>query len=236
MKNLSLLMEYELMMLGNQSSYNVSKKGDKPEKAEQNALLLLHYVFDDILGWTPEMVRDYLTNDLIDWLGLRRAIRKINFPPELDPAKDLFFVASVLYPKQIHYSKKELTLQVYEKLMTGKLRKYPKNFFSQAEGLTNLKICFAYAVSQKLCAYTTRDIYMFFTNPQKTDKFLKDANLNHVIYKYYEHAIEIFHDSLPESKKSELYYQYGQFIIEANKVKEIKKNGNKSKRERTAAQ
>lgn len=220
MENLSILMEYEKVLLGIRKNYKIAKKGEGPLVAEHNAIILFHYVFDDLLEWTPQMVRDYLTNDLINWLHLRRAVKKISFPPELDRDKDLFYIASVLYPDDIKYSKEDITLQAYERLLQGDLIKYPKKFFADEEGLRNLRICFNYAVGQKLCTYTTKELYLFFTNKVKTAKFLKQSMLTGIVKKNYEHPIDLLHEALPKNERSEFYYRYCKFLISKKETKE----------------
>lgn len=230
-------MEYENVLLGNQTVYMISKRGDNKAKVEESAAELFRYVFSDILQWTPQMVRDYLTNDLIDWLKLRRAYKKLHFPPELDPATDLFYVACILYPDEIHYSKKDITLEVYEKVLNGELVKFPKGFFSEQDGIDNLKICFSYAVGQEYFMLTKEELYERFRNKKGIDEFLSKWLLRNTVYKYFESALDLLHQTLPSEDQSDLFYQHGKFLLNVQETKEVmRKNANKYKRKRAKAE
>ena len=117
MKKISLLMDYESVMIERKTkkNYHVIRRDDEKEEGPQNAAFLLKYVFEVILGWTPYMVRDYLNNDIVQWLKLENAINKIPFPPELNKVDDLFYIATYLYPNIFPYKKEKYVLEIFEK-------------------------------------------------------------------------------------------------------------------------
>lgn len=49
--------------------------------------------------WTPEDLRDRLTPELATGMGLWPLIKRLPCPDELNPKKDLCFIAWALYPK-----------------------------------------------------------------------------------------------------------------------------------------
>ncbi len=223
-----MFIQYEDVLLGKRQSFQLVRREELEEKGIPNAIKMLRYVFDDLLGWTPEMVRDYLTLDLIKWLKVERAFNKIPFPPELDPKKDLFYVASVLYPDVITYRKKDFTLQVYEKVISGELKKYPKKFFNDDEGFKNIIICLRYCIAQELFSYTTEQVYELFSNPKKAAKFLTNARLKKYVDYYYSDYLDLLHETLTEEYRNSLFYNYYKFQREKNltieKIKEKKEN------------
>lgn len=216
--NYAICTEYENYILGNSNSYKIVKSNMNKGDVEERTLSLLRYVFEDLLEWTPQMVRDYLTWDLLKWLKLDIAIKKIEFPSELDPQKDLFYIAHILYPKEIRYRQKDFTLQVYDKVMKGEKRKFPKGFFSMKNGQNNLKICFLYCVQQNLYDLSLKEQYLYFSDVKQANDFIKKTNLRTAYYKYYKTILELFHDSLGDAA-SELYYQYARFLYEISLVK-----------------
>lgn len=214
----SAISEYEKYMLGHRNNYSVSSKKDNPQKKELNSLGVFRYAFEYVLGWTPEQIRDHISMELIEWLNLGRAYRKIIFPPELDPEKDLFYIAAKLYPNEIHYSRSEKILSVYQKILDKEKVKFPKNFFDGEDGLTALKICFIYYVKQKLCTLTNEELYKFFSDKPQADRFITEAKLKNHVSKQYTHAIDLLHESLPQKDRSELYYMYYKFRYEVSLV------------------
>ena len=218
--NISIRLDYENTLLGHQTTYKIAKKDADKGEINDRILSLLHYVFDELLEWSPTMVRDYLNWKVIEWLHLTPVVNKIEFPPELDSKTDLFYIASLMYPKEITYRKKDFTLQVYEKVMSGDLIKYPKGFFSSAAGIENLQICFRYAVRQKLFNKSLKELYLFFSDCQLARKFINDANLKLPYSKHYDSPLDLLHESLQGNEKSEFYYHYAKFKSSVKTAKE----------------
>lgn len=218
--NVSIRLDYENTLLGHQAAYKLSKKDTDRGEIDSRIHSLLHYIFDELLEWTPKMVRDYLNWNLIEWLNITSVINKIEFPPELDPQKDLFYVAALLYPDEVSYKKKDYVLQVYEKVLNNELNKFPKSFFTNAEGIKNLQTCFRYYVQQKLYDKNIKELYLYFSDRVRAKKFLVSSNLSLHYGKHYDRVIDLFHDCLNEGERSELYYHYAKFLLESSIVKE----------------
>ena len=127
MQNMGLLMEYEDILLKKRKDFSATYIGQNA--SQKDIKELFQYVFENLLEWTPEMARDYLTMDTIQKLHLMRPLRKLEYPPEINIDQDLFSVAWMVYPEQIHISRHELVLNVYQKVLSDKLIKYPKKFF-----------------------------------------------------------------------------------------------------------
>ncbi len=204
MSNIGLIMEYEDILLGKRKEFS-------PEYVGKNTIAkdireFLKYVYEDLLHWTPQMIRDYNNAELVKSLYLTKAIKKIPFPSELSADEDFFYVAKFLYPDIIRCSKKHLTLRVYERVLSGDLVKYPKKFFSDADGELNLNICFQYAVSQNLQVKSIEELYAYFSNKEQGIAFLKEARLYNPYVNYYEYPIDILHESLPSQQKNMLFY------------------------------
>lgn len=236
MKNISILIDYERVLMGTGTRYVITKKNLEKEQVQENAIMLLKFVFENLLEWTPEMIQTYLNTNLIKWLHLEHAINSLHFPPELDKKKDLFYVASALYPEKIHYAKREFTLFAYQKYLDHELLKFPKNFFSEAEGMENLKICFLYIVEQRLFDLNSRERYLYFSDRKQAMAFLKNAFLLKPARTYFEDAIDLFHASLPSHEKDELFFKYAKFLRESTEIKEELQNDNPNKRKKHKAQ
>ena len=216
--NFIICAEYENYLLGNSDGYKVVQSNMNTGDINNRVISLLKYVFEDLLEWTPYMIRDYISWDLIHWLKLDSAIKKVEFPVELDKDKDLFYIAHILYPDLISYRKRDYTLALYCKVMNKEKRKFPKNFFSDKNGQDNLKICFSYCVQQNLFDLSLKEQYMYFSNVTKSNNFLKKTGLRVAYYQFYTTVLDLFHDSLGENG-NELYYQYARYILGLNQTK-----------------
>lgn len=217
MNNIGLLMEYEDILLGKRKDFSSEYIGKATASKEMKELLT--YVYEDLLKWSPETIKIHNTPALTEALHLSRPIKKIDFPIGLDPSEDVFYVAHFLYPDKIHYSKKALVLRIYEKVLQGALAKYPKKFFSDAEGELNLNICFQYAVAQKLSIRSIEELYEYFSDRDKGITFLKKTNLYSAFADFYEYPIDILHESLPSFQQNLLCYMNGRLKSEIQAFK-----------------
>ena len=93
LENIGLLMEYEEILLKKRKDFTSSYMGKAT--LQKSACSVFRFAFEDILGWTPEMVRDYTTPELMNILHLRKPLNRIEFPPELDKRTDLFYLACI---------------------------------------------------------------------------------------------------------------------------------------------
>lgn len=213
MEETGVLMEYEQILLGNtidsRSKFTanyISKQAD-----EHYALHLLRYVFEEMLDWDPIVTREYLSGELIDKLKLRVVANSIQFPPELNPKTDYFYFAWKMYPDMVHVSRRELTLNVYEKVLQGKLLKYPKGFFLKLHGEVNKAICLNYAIEQYLHPNSIEETYKFFADKKKAVQFLTKYRMVDIYREQYSDPLDLLHDCLNSSQKDELLYQFYKF-------------------------
>ena len=167
MQNMGLLMEYEDILLKKRKDFSATYIGQNA--SQKDIKELFQYVFENLLEWTPEMARDYLTMDIIQKLHLMRPLRKLEYPPEINIDQDLFSVAWMVYPEQIHISRHELVLNVYQKVLSDKLIKYPKKFFLEADGEVNACICLLYAQCHSIFEYPIDFLHAALPDNQKNE-------------------------------------------------------------------
>ena len=220
-------MEYEDILLGKRKDFSSVYMGKNA--SQTNIKSILKFAFEELLGWTPETVRDYTDHNLIKALHLERPVKKLYFPPEVSRETDLFYLAGILYPETIHFSKKELILKVYQEVLDGKIAKYPKNFFTSSDGKLTACTCLYYALKQFLNITSIDELYAYFADRTQANAFLKRVRLKVPCDDIYEYPIDMLHDSLPETQRDELCYRFERFLAEMKdfKEKEVKKNENK---------
>jgi len=187
LKNVGLIQEYEKILLGKNKDF--SSVYIKHNAKESEVSELLKYAFCDILGFTPEDMRDYLSPELIKRMKLKKAIDKIDYPPEFKNEKysNLDYLASVVYPDKVKYTKKDIILSTYVKVLSGETR-FPKNFFTAYEHDVYFPICLFYAIDKNLRFKAIGDLYKFFSNKERGMKFLQKVKL-------YQPYRKVYHDS-----------------------------------------
>lgn len=76
--NFIICAEYENYLLGNSDGYKVVQSNMNTGDINNRVISLLKYVFEDLLEWTPYMIRDYISWDLIHYPLIFMSINRLN--------------------------------------------------------------------------------------------------------------------------------------------------------------
>lgn len=209
MKNHAALVEYEEILLGKRRVFSKIYVGNNTP--EREIIPVFKYAFS-LLGWSVRDIRDFTTLDILKALKLYRLYIHLKKPGEIDPEKDIFYLAYKIYPEVLGYSKRDTVLNTYEKVMNGLRSKLPKNFFEGSEGELNATICMQHQLS-KANFSDSEEMYKFFSDKKKGEAFLKKNKLDIFYKNVYGHPIDFLHESLPDEQKNEFYYYYYKFLI-----------------------
>lgn len=216
----SLLIDYEKVAINKKyKNYKVKQKDEEADEEIKNAVYILKYVFNNILEWSPTMVRDYFTPDIAEWLNLTNCTSKIPFPSELDKNKDFFYIASYIYPKEVPYKKKNIVLDMYEQERYKERPKFNKDFFNLANGKENYDICLRYILAERFINSEKEEIYAYFANNKQGRQFLRENNLLKPLSQHYDCVLEAVHNALNEADKDETLYYYYYLMSELKRKK-----------------
>lgn len=196
----STIYEYQKFLLGNRS---ISYSGFfelPPRAAESAAIVILKYVVEKLLRWSPEEMLYNFNKDIIKTFKLSRFIGFIPLPPEIRPT-DYFYYAHLLYPRQIHINERELTIMTYNRVLGQIQTKFPKGFFDDVKGRNRAITCLNYVLSNKVSFNSIEDMYEAFMG-ERGRAILKTYRLDHVQRRLWPSPIEYLHDSLAEEDKS----------------------------------
>ena len=150
-------------------------------------------------------------------MKLDKLLNKIRFPDELDPKIDLIYIVSLLYPDRIIVNEKDRILNVYKKVLSGKMMRLPKSFTAEPSGLLNACICLQYVLEQNYIFNSVEELYALFITPD-APKILKQYRLNNVQKDLFPFPIDYLHECLPDEQKSELlYHKYSLKLYEKNR-------------------
>lgn len=201
------LSEYNDVLLGKRKTFSSSimAKG-------QGAYLcaeLLRLIFKEYFHWTPEEVRDKLTPEIVRKMKLSPLIRRIPCPPELNPAKEVYYVAWYLYPWTKTTTTPELIVKLYNDVMTGAIKRFPSSYFDGNEGYIRARILFLTMVKEYLPPFKSlENMYAFFASPRGR-RCINDHKLIIPLRELYGTPLAYLHDSLsPAQKSEELYKKY----------------------------
>lgn len=220
MIDLNLITEYEQTLIGHRYSVFPTYFCYSDNSNEAMALSVMKYAFETYLRWSPEDIRDYLTMNILKLLKLDGLLKYIHFPIELNPDKDLYYLAWAIYPELNDYSCKDLTLNVYKNLMNKKIEKYPKEFFTGMDGMARACICLKYMIEQNLQFESVEDMYAFFAT-KEASVMLRKNKLESISKDLYETNVDYIHDALASSQKIEILYHFYKFCMMANEDPEL---------------
>ena len=207
-----ILIEYESMLLGKKRTISPFFFSGPQEADERKALEIFRYAFTTYRkNWDVRTLRDCISLDLIQKLQLKPFMKFIQFPPELDSEKDLFYLVWRLYPKSIHINRTDLTINVYKNLLAKKIQRFPKEFFSGTNGVIRAEICLKYMIEQFLAEENVENIYQLFAS-LKIIPILRKYRLLTVSSDLFSCPLEYFHASLPKTQKDEILYHYYNFL------------------------
>ena len=187
---------------------------------EKEAIVLFRYVFEKVLHWTPEDIRNNISMEIIEKLKLKKAYNQIIFPRELSRRSDCFYLAKKCYPDQIHgLNQDDIWRMEYMKVLDNKYEKFPKNYFSEAAGDLRAKVFLLYQLETQAKFRNKEEMYMFFADTPQAIKFLKSVKLKTPLDLLYASPLEYMHESLPESQKDEFLFKFAEFTQMDKKLK-----------------
>ena len=191
--DLEVISEYENMLIGKRKSIDPYYFAHRsPDANERTTLMLIRYVCETYLQWSPQKMRISLTMDVLKKWRLHYLLRHVRFRPEVDPEEDLGHIASMIYPDIIRVDDREICISVYERLLRGDIKKFPKDFFSGREGMNRVSFCLKYAIDNSQNFTSVDEMYRFF-GTNECLKFLRESRLAVHIKELFDAPITAFY-------------------------------------------
>lgn len=168
---------------------------------------ILEEIFTSYHKLNAEQVRDALTSDLVDAWGIRQFVEHIPCPPEIDRKNDYRFVAWYIWPKTKNVADTDLIKDMYYRILSGEMPRYPKKYFMGPMGRAKAKYIFQLMLEKFLSGHFTSitEAYVFFSRKTIAGKFLKEHGLLSPA-KIFNSPLEYFHYSLaPHQRDNSVY-------------------------------
>lgn len=208
----SLIMDYEEMLIGNCASVGIWHF-DLYSKSvcQQMVLSLIQYVSERYLRWTPIQLYNQFTIEVAKKWKLAHLLSFIQFPVELNPRTDLWYIAHLIYPNEIELDNCFIYLCFYKKILSGEVKKFPPNYFSDdATGRIKYKIFLKYAIQNNLCFSSISQLYQFFGSV-RCRAFLREHKLYYPLLECFSSPIVAFHESLSPSQRIPVLFNFCYF-------------------------
>lgn len=209
MEKKELYSEYEKIYVGIKKNLPGSFFKENPDKAKENAIAIIKYAFEIMLGWTPEDISFSVNADILKTMHLNTLVKYLQIPEEFGSKIEPKYFAHILYPDKIYFDDSGIALNIYKRILSGENIGYPKKFFHDEKGIARAKVCLSYVLREKLIFSDIEEVYKYFLTPQgKAD--IHNFHLN-AAFALFETPIDFVHQTLAESQKNDFLYHYYKF-------------------------
>jgi hypothetical protein len=208
---IEVINEYERVITGSQRVIDPYYFNGKAQDTNQRmVLMLIQYVCETYLDWTPQKMYLSLTPEVLRHWKLYSLLKFVKFPEELNKDKNIGYLAHMIYPKQVPFSNKDLCMMVYQRIESGDLKKYPKGFFSGSQGMNRVCYCLKYAIDNHLNFSAIEEMYEYFGS-ERCLGFLREHNLWTYMRDLFDAPITAFYLVVPEEQNIPFLFQYYRF-------------------------
>ena len=190
---------------------DLERARDIQASKENDALAVVRYAITNILGWTPQEAFVFFNKEVMQKLKLDQACKYIQFPRDLSPNSDYWWIIYKAFPTKVSYEPYQRVLNMYKRLLKGEIKHFPRNVFDGTEGAEYLNALLHYFISENIPANTVEDLYDAFGHSANIVKELKKAKLFYAYKNKFYSPLDWLHSSL-EDESNSLYYHYQQYM------------------------
>lgn len=184
------------------------------ETNKRIAVELFKHVFENVLNWTPEDVRNNLVYEMIQKMKLTKPYRCIakSFPKGIEARSGTWYLAKACYPDQIKDCELEdIWKMQYMRVRNAKKGRYLTDFFTDADGRLKARICMQYELVNNVRFKDQEEMYDYFADTEKSMELIEAAKLKTPMNIHYENPLEYMHDSLAPDQRSEFLLMFKRF-------------------------
>lgn len=217
-----MLYDYTNMLVGNEGVDDKHEplgfyfRGRSTIIQERYAMLLIQYLCEEILKISPQQAQDMLTPQLLEKWQLKDIYKKIKFPNDLRTEYDMFYVAYKIWPKQVKLAEQDIYLKMYQRILDGDKLKFPKDHFSNQNGMIKVCAYLKYAIENFGNFTTVSEMYNFFGNTKKAREFLKEYKLFLPYKLFFDTPVEFLHYTLHPAQRIPFLYEFYVVLQKAN--------------------
>ena len=201
------LYEYTDILLGKRKNYSDNFLENSADDGEQKAIALVRAAARAFLRCrTPEAARHTITPELLKKMKLDRVANCISVPKEVDPGDRNIYIIDKIFIKNFD-EEKWIADHLCDRIEAGTLKKFPKHYLSEAEGIRRATYCLKRFIEIEFPGKRIFDLYRYATTQEFRD-FLKSHLLLNTCMKLYDSPIEFLQDTIPEEYQDPDAYYY----------------------------
>lgn len=232
----NLIAEYEYTLKNNFIENEISShffQGNNAYK-EKQVTVLVRYLIENILHYTPVEALNYLNLNVLDHFHLTEVLRLyFSFPSGMNEKEKIHYLIHKAYPNEIHFSTRQWVRNMYQQKMKKYLNKekknvsFPKEFFANGiEGIIYSCICLdcALTINCPKNINNLEDLYEYFY--RHGEEYLKKNCLWKACVAAHDgDALLYLHYTLNKEQRDEFLYSYYIFRKQYNALfpEDIKK-------------
>lgn len=207
----SMFIDYDDSLVGRIAyvdAYNFY--GPEPGGPNQaKALSCIKYAIEEILQWDEEEAVKKFDDYIIRMLKLTKMLSYIDFPMEV-PFGDARYILSLLYPERVKTNQEQLIRDIYQGVLSGDGRQFPREYFAGGIGFKRFCYCIKLLLENYKTFDNIEDIYLFFDSPTGK-KFLYNYRLKVPADQFAINMLDVIKYITQEEPDSELIYHYIQW-------------------------
>lgn len=186
---------------------------------ERDALEIVKYAIEGILGWNPETAMEFLDENTFNQLHLDKVMTYIQYPKDLNKSRDYTWMIHKAFPNDTIYDQRDNVLKLYARVKSGEIQRFPKRTFRGENGTEKLRILLKYFIENNIANTDNESLYKLFADNAKIHVMLHDAQLYYAYKDKFDSPLEYLHEALEEDGDPFLY-KYYQYLASIEDVKE----------------
>lgn len=205
-------------------------KSRSEKENSEDALALFRHVAEDIFVMNPYEFSNVLSIEFLDRYCLKKAYLTVRYPSILlNIANNVWYIANACYPTILPLPKTQLVMTAYMSVLHSGNR--TRSRFLSGEPTEEKRQEATFCLHQYLSLHRTEEMndlysmYLFFANRPLATKFLKRGALECACSSLFPSPLAFFHESLPKSERSDLYFQLASFLSDAGELPKAGKKG-----------
>lgn len=221
-----LYKEYDDIIIGERSKFSEIYFVKNPEEGMNNALKVMRYAFIKYLKWTPDSVKENISEDIMKKMHLAQLMKYVVYPPEHSKRTDWKYLACLMFDNK-NLSFRDKTLNTYIDVLESDPGRYPKNFFLGSDGMVRAGICLQYMISNYMAFSSINELYYTFAT-EEGYAALKKYKLLKAYQEIFDTPIDYLHFILPSSQKNDFYFFYYKYKYYKEMMTGVRKRKNKT--------
>lgn len=159
----NLLAEYTMILAKQKAKFGQEFFSKQQDTNENLAYEVFKMAIETFLHWSPDQALARMDKQIIEQMRLDLVMKYMKLPYECEFNDDYTWILHKIYPEQIYYDQEEHVLRIYEKILNGEKYKWPKWYFSEADGHERAYICLRHMINYNMHYNSPEDLYEQFT-------------------------------------------------------------------------